>query len=151
MSYTEADLPESKVEALLDELGFLRPYPVDVGSQLDPIVQLLYYNGESPAAGDLRRIISIICSGQNNPQDSDKYDDFNCTIIYAGKRDREDIKITKMLINKMAIELETLKFDKSRIGPGKIFSVVNYGVVGPMLLDGGRPVFELNLRLLISK
>ena len=149
--YDVAELPESKLEALLSTLGLLGSLDIG-GVALAPlVVQIAQYNPGTPSTTSNDRILAIIASGSNNIANSVQYDDLNVTIVISSIADRTDSINAKMIALLISDTLTDYKDASVTPDDGDIFGLIPSGVNGPFYEDGGRVVYEVSLSLLINR
>ena len=149
--YDVAELPESKLEALLSTLGLLGSLDIG-GAELAPlVVQIAQYNPGAAGISSSDRVLAIIASGSNNIDNSFQYDDLNVTIVISSIADRTDAINAKMIAMLTNDTLTDYKDASAASGDGDIFGLIPSGVNGPFYEDNGRVVYEISLSLLINR
>jgi hypothetical protein len=142
---TIADLPETKFEALLSELGLLGPLSIDGGTVPALTVQVGQYITQNLAKNE--RCLAIMASGSNNVGTSNRYDDTNMTVVISGKEDTADMIVVKMIANTFYQAF----VDADRSASGDIMGLVPQGVTGPFYDDTGRVSYEVNTGVLLTR
>ena len=142
---TVDDLPETKFETMLGELGLLGA--LDVGGSTLPAltVQIGQYITQNLSKNE--RCLALISSGSNNVTTSKRYDDVNMTVVVSGKEDTSDAINVKMIANLFYKAM----VDADRSSSGDIIGLIPQGITGPFYDSTGRVSYEVNTRVLLTR
>lgn len=149
---TTNDLPTSKLEAMLVDMGLLGTAVEIDGESIGPaIVQLGKMNDNAPGISDSDWIVSIMCVGSNNLSNSREYDDLNALIVVTSPTDDSYSVVAEMYAK--AINDALTDKDPGGTMPGyeSFLGAIPAGYNGPFFSPSGRVSFEVSTSLLLCR
>lgn len=149
---TTNDLPTSKLEAMLIDMGLIGvPVSID-GENIGPaVVQLGKYNDNAPGMDGSEWIVTIKCTGSNNLTNSREYYDLNMLIVVTSPEDDTYSTFAEMYAK--AIDDALADKDPGGAMPGyeTFLGVRPAGYNGPFYTPSGRVSFEVSATLLLCR